>query len=72
MIEIGKWVRRYREARSRWHYVESEIGTDVITRCGRRMALKSPGRRVLEFETDAFIRTPSRVWRPLCFYCDTL
>ena len=32
---IGTWVRR--ERRSYWHYVESFVADDAVTRCGRRL-----------------------------------
>lgn len=36
MVVVGNWVRR-KEGRSKWHRVESDIASEAITRCGRRM-----------------------------------
>ena len=33
-MNIGNWVRR---SGGKWHLVESIIGGDAITKCGRRM-----------------------------------
>lgn len=35
MSLIGRWV--WRNGLTRAHFVESEIGTDVVTHCGRRL-----------------------------------
>jgi hypothetical protein len=35
MIQIGQWIRR--EKQKQWHFVESVIDGDAVTRCGRRM-----------------------------------
>ena len=40
-ISIGDWVSRPGD-RDRWHYVDSLVAEDVMTKCGRRMALKHP------------------------------
>lgn len=37
MISVGSWVRRAKSG-AKWHFVESVIAGDAITRCGRRMA----------------------------------
>lgn len=53
---IGYWCHRPRN--TRWHLVESEIGLDAVTRCGRR--LRDP-----EFRQIRTHDTPEA----LCFYC---
>jgi hypothetical protein len=54
---IGWWAKR--ETNTRWHLIESEIGLDVVTRCGRR--LRDPGvmEQIRTHDTDL----------PLCHYC---
>jgi hypothetical protein len=41
MSNIGSWFRRaYRRSQyetTKWHFIESEIDTRLITRCGRQM-----------------------------------
>lgn len=37
-IEIGEWVRR---PSTKTHLVDSTVADDVLTRCGRRMAVRA-------------------------------
>jgi hypothetical protein len=39
-MEIGQWIRRRGRLSHVWHFVESIVADDVVTRCGRRMALE--------------------------------
>ena len=36
MNRIGTWVKR--EKRRNWHFVESLVAGDAVTKCGRRLA----------------------------------
>jgi hypothetical protein len=38
VADIGGWVKRRGQ---KWHLVDSLVAEDVITRCGRRMAIHS-------------------------------
>jgi hypothetical protein len=57
MDRIGQWAKR--PTNTRWHLIESEMGLDVMTRCGRR--LRWPEVRTIRAH-DTDLR--------LCFYCD--
>lgn len=88
MSDIGKWARRLRadrsEQSSKWHKIESEVASAVITKCGRRMerqakwhytGLYTPLSNHLEI-TDEDLRygrggsmTESDVIRMTCLQC---
>jgi hypothetical protein len=49
---IGSWSRRHRSA-AKWHYVDSTVAGDIITRCGRRMDPRSSDGVELEYSESA-------------------
>ena len=47
MERIGTWVKR--EQRQFWHFVESFVADDAVTKCGRRLANEPNSRGGLTF-----------------------
>jgi hypothetical protein len=52
--QIGTWVRRERAAF--WHFVESLVAQDAITRCGRRLRDEPNSRGELVFSDAPGLR----------------
>lgn len=63
MDRIGWWATTPRSRK--WHLIESEIGMDVVTRCGRRL------RDVPLWQSQKDVRTHDTPL-PLCVYCSEL
>jgi hypothetical protein len=58
MDHIGLWAKR--PSWTRWHLIESEIGLDVVTHCGRRLREPTDMQPIRTHDTPL----------SLCFYCD--
>lgn len=64
-IEIGNWVRRTSQ---KWHFVDSTVSEDVMTRCGRRMMTVKRGKPV---EVSTVMPLTRMIDQPqLCKKCD--
>lgn len=54
-ISIGDWVSRPGD-RDRWHYVDSVVAEDVMTKCGKRMSVEHHDGQLIS--SPPFARTP--------------
>ena len=65
-MTIGQWVRR-RDARQKWHLIDSVVDDEPFTRCGRRLRRKAKG-----FDTSDVMPLTRLIGQPQnCFWCSS-